>query len=89
MIEKPYRKERREQQDRALKKFPQDIQDAFATPEDKRTPGQKLLVAQVITVEGVDPTTSCGRQLPPKQGRRKGEPGNRAGAENYGRGPLK
>ena len=48
-IEKPYREKRREQQVQdALKKFPEDIQDAIKTPEDKRTPGQKLLVAQVI-----------------------------------------
>ncbi len=39
---------------KTLKKFPQDIQDAFATPEDKRTAGQKLLVAQVSTVRLTD-----------------------------------
>lgn len=38
-----------------LAKFPADIQEAFRTPEDERTPGQKLLVAQVSTVRGVDP----------------------------------
>ena len=37
-----------------LAKFPADIQDAFRTPEDQRTPGQKLLVAQVSTVRAVD-----------------------------------
>jgi hypothetical protein len=44
-LEKPYR-------DRLLpakyKKFPQNVQDAIATPEDKRTPGQVLLANQVI-----------------------------------------
>ena len=48
-IEKPYRDRQREQQIQdALKKFPADIQEAIKTPEDKRTPGQKLLVAQVL-----------------------------------------
>ena len=48
-IEKPYREKQREQQVQdALKKFPPDIQEAIKTPEDKRTPGQKLLVAQVL-----------------------------------------
>jgi hypothetical protein len=48
-IEKPYREKQREQQVQdALKKFPPDIQEAIKTPEEKRTPGQKLLVAQVL-----------------------------------------
>jgi uncharacterized protein DUF1553/uncharacterized protein DUF1549/cytochrome c len=48
-IEKPYREKQREQQiQAALKKYPEDIQIAIKTPEDKRTPGQKLLVAQVL-----------------------------------------
>lgn len=48
-IEKPYREKQREQQVQdALKKFPPDIQEAIKTPEAKRTPGQKLLVAQVL-----------------------------------------
>jgi len=51
VIEAPYKKELFA---KTLKKFPQDIQDAFATPEDKRTPGQKLLVAQVSTVRVAD-----------------------------------
>src|SRR5262249_165193 len=37
-----------------LAKYPQDIQDAFKIPEDQRTPGQKLLVAQVSRVTGND-----------------------------------
>ena len=53
-IEKPYQEKRRQQQvEDALKKFPPDIQEAIKTPEDKRTPGQKLLVAQVI-INGPD-----------------------------------
>ena len=54
-IEKPYRDKQREQrvQD-ALKKFPADIQEAIKTPEAQRTPGQKLLVAQVLINAGDD-----------------------------------
>ena len=51
VIEEPYKKELFK---KTLAKFPQDIQDAFATPEDKRTAGQKLLVAQVSTVRFAD-----------------------------------
>lgn len=44
-LEKPYK-------DRLLpakyKKFPQNVQDAIATPESQRTPGQALLASQVI-----------------------------------------
>jgi hypothetical protein len=50
-IEAPYRKKLFQA---ALTKYPADIQEAFATPEDKRTPGQKLLVAQVSTVRDGD-----------------------------------
>lgn len=48
-IEAPYRKEVFQTM---LAKMPADIQEAFKTPEDKRTPGQKLLVAQVSTIRG-------------------------------------
>jgi len=51
-LEAPYQKE---QFQATLAKFPADIQEAFKTPEEKRTPGQKLLVAQVSTVRGFDP----------------------------------
>ena len=48
-IEKPYREKQREKQVQdALKKFPEDIQIAIKTPPEKRTPGQKLIVAQVL-----------------------------------------
>jgi len=48
-IEKPYREKQREQQVQdALKKFPADIQLAIRTPEAQRTAGQRLLVSQVI-----------------------------------------
>jgi hypothetical protein len=56
-IEKPYREREREKQvQEALKKFPPDIQEAIKTPAEKRTEGQKLLVAQVlISPEDVNP----------------------------------
>ncbi|HLX44646.1 MAG TPA: PSD1 and planctomycete cytochrome C domain-containing protein, partial [Bryobacteraceae bacterium] len=54
VIEAPYKKQ---QFQATLAKFPADIQEAFKVPEEKRTPGQKLLVAQVSTVRGVDPDT--------------------------------
>src|SRR5262249_34006753 len=48
-IEKPYREKAREKQIQdALKKFPEDIQIAIKTPPEQRTPGQKLIVAQVL-----------------------------------------
>jgi hypothetical protein len=50
-IEAPYKKALFQNM---LAKYPQDIQEAFKTPEDKRTPGQKLLVAQVSKVNGAD-----------------------------------
>jgi hypothetical protein len=50
-IEAPYRKERFQ---KILSTFPADIQEAFNTPDEKRTPGQKLLAAQVATVRGDD-----------------------------------
>ncbi len=48
-IEAPYRKEVFQAM---LAQMPADIQEAFKTPEAKRTPGQKLLVAQVSTIRG-------------------------------------
>ncbi len=50
-VEAPYKKKLFEA---TLAKFPADIQEAFRIPEEKRTPGQKLLVAQVSTVRAVD-----------------------------------
>ncbi|MCU1257927.1 MAG: Protein of unknown function (DUF1553)/Protein of unknown function [Bryobacterales bacterium] len=51
-LERPYR-------DQLLpakyKRFPQNVQDAIATPEDKRTPGQVLLASQVIRTVSVSP----------------------------------
>ncbi len=49
-LEQPYK-------DRLLpakyRKFPQNVQDAIATPKDKRTPGQVLLADQVIRTVSV------------------------------------
>jgi mono/diheme cytochrome c family protein len=53
-IEAPYKKKLFEA---TLAKFPDDIQEAFRIREEKRTPGQKLLVAQVSRVQGVDNDT--------------------------------
>jgi len=50
-VEAPYKKELFQAM---LAKFPADIQEAFKTPESQRTPGQKLLVAQVSRVQGTD-----------------------------------
>jgi hypothetical protein len=51
-LERPYR-------ERLLpakyKKFPQNIQDAIATPEEKRTPGQVLLANQIIRTVSLSP----------------------------------
>ncbi len=46
-IEEPYRRALFE---RKLRGFPEDVQAAVHTPEDQRTPGQKLLAAQVLSV---------------------------------------
>ncbi|HEX4595788.1 MAG TPA: PSD1 and planctomycete cytochrome C domain-containing protein [Bryobacteraceae bacterium] len=56
-IEAPYKKKLFQA---TLAKFPADIQEAFKIPEEKRTPGQKLLVAQVSTVRAVDDDTFGG-----------------------------
>ncbi len=46
-IEKPYRDKAWEEK---LSTFPADIQLAVRTPEDQRSPGQKLLADQVLTI---------------------------------------
>jgi Protein of unknown function (DUF1553)/Protein of unknown function (DUF1549)/Planctomycete cytochrome C len=61
-IEAPYKKELFQA---TLAKLPADIQEAFKIPEEKRTAGQKLLVAQVSTIRGVDPDAAAGPG-PPK-----------------------
>lgn len=55
-IERPYRlKERAEKEAEAFAKYPSDIQLAMKTPEAERTPGQKLLVAQMLAQAAVGP----------------------------------
>ncbi|HUS05429.1 MAG TPA: DUF1549 and DUF1553 domain-containing protein, partial [Bryobacteraceae bacterium] len=49
-IEEPYRLAAFEKK---LKTFPEDIQVAVHTPEEKRTSGQKLLAAQVLSIATV------------------------------------
>ena len=46
-LEAPYKKLARQ---RALEEFPEEIQIAVRTPDEQRTPGQKLLAAQVRSI---------------------------------------
>ena len=52
LLEKPYRDKLLEAK---YKKWPQHIQEAVFTPEDKRTPGQVLLANQIIRTTTVTP----------------------------------
>jgi hypothetical protein len=54
-IEAPYRKAAYEKK---LAKFPEEIQIAVRTPEERRTPGQRLLAAQIISLD-VDPDAAA------------------------------
>ncbi|MCW5983287.1 MAG: DUF1553 domain-containing protein [Bryobacteraceae bacterium] len=54
-IEAPYRKAAYE---RKLARFPEEIQLAVRTPEEQRTPGQKLLAAQIVSLD-VDPDAAA------------------------------
>ncbi len=56
-IEAPYRKASYEKR---LAKFPEEIQVAVKTPEDKRTPGQKLLAAQIVSLD-IDPDAAANQ----------------------------
>jgi len=58
-IEAPYRKAAFEKR---LAKFPEEIQAAVRTPEEKRTPGQKLLAAQIVSLD-VDPDASANQNV--------------------------
>jgi Protein of unknown function (DUF1553)/Protein of unknown function (DUF1549)/Planctomycete cytochrome C len=49
-LERPYREQLLPAK---YKRFPQNVQEAIATPEDKRTPGQTLLAGQVIRTVSV------------------------------------
>ena len=48
------------------KRFPQNVQDAIATPEDKRTPGQMLLANQIIRTVRVS-SEEVARHLKPEE----------------------
>ena len=50
-IEEPYRKTALEEK---LARFPEEIRVAIGTPEAKRTPGQQLLAAQVLSINVED-----------------------------------
>jgi hypothetical protein len=54
-IEAPYRRAAFEKR---LARFPEEIQVAVRTPEEKRTPGQKLLAAQIVSLD-VDPDAAA------------------------------
>jgi hypothetical protein len=58
-IEAPYRKAAFE---RRLAKFPEEIQAAVRTPEEKRTPGQRLLAAQIVSLD-VDPDAAVNQNV--------------------------
>ncbi|HEV8131528.1 MAG TPA: PSD1 and planctomycete cytochrome C domain-containing protein [Acidobacteriota bacterium] len=58
-LEAPYKKAAFEKR---LAKFPQEIQIAVNTPEEKRTPGQKLLAAQIVSLD-VDPDAAANPLL--------------------------
>jgi hypothetical protein len=56
-MEAPYR---RAQFEKRLAKFPEEIQIAVKTPEEKRTPGQQLLAAQIASYD-VDPDAAANQ----------------------------
>ena len=56
-IEAPYRKAAFEKK---LAKFPEEIQIAVKTPDEQRTPGQKLLAAQIVSLD-VDPDAAANQ----------------------------
>ncbi|MFN0122351.1 MAG: DUF1553 domain-containing protein [Blastocatellia bacterium] len=58
-IEAPYRRAAFEKR---LAKFPEEIQTAVRTPEDKRTPGQKLLAAQIVSMD-IDPDAAATQNV--------------------------
>ncbi len=58
-IEAPYRRAAFEKR---LAKFPEEIQIAVRTPEEKRTPGQKLLAAQIVSLD-VDPDAAANQNV--------------------------
>ena len=90
-IEKPYRdKQRAQQVEDALKKYPADIQAAIRTPEAQRTTGQKLLVAQVLTQGAdVDPDAVIVDVGANAKARARAKADQVFGVTNYGQRGLK
>lgn len=68
-IEAPYAQRVRETK---YRKWPQHIQDAVFTPEEKRTPGQVLLANQIIRTTGVS-SAEIDRLMKPEDLKRKKE----------------
>ena len=62
-IEQPYRGDLLKEK---YRNYPQHIQDAINTPEEKRTPGQVLLANQIIRTTGVS-SQEIDRVLKPEQ----------------------
>ncbi len=58
-IETPYRKAAFEKR---LARFPEEIQIAVKTPDEKRTPGQKLLAAQIVSLD-IDPDAAANQNI--------------------------
>ena len=56
-IEAPYRRAAFEKR---LAKFPEEIQIAVKTPDAQRTPGQKLLAAQIVSLD-IDPDAAANQ----------------------------
>lgn len=57
LIEAPYRKAAFEKK---LARFPEEIQIAVRTPDAQRTPGQKLLAAQIVSLD-IDPDAAANQ----------------------------
>ncbi len=66
-IEAPYRKAAFEKR---LSKFPEEIQVAVRTPDAKRTPGQKLLAAQIVSLD-VDPDAAANLNVTAQYSRQR------------------
>ena len=90
-IEKPYQEKQRQQQiEDALKKYPADIQAAIRTPEAQRSVGQKLLVAQVIiSADDIDPDNLVVDANGSAKARAAAKADQVFGVTNYGKKQLK
>jgi hypothetical protein len=62
-LEEPYK---RKLLPAKLKKFPANVQEAIATPEDQRTPGQTLLADQVLRTTRVA-SAEAAKIMPPEE----------------------